>query len=169
MTCVEVPAGGELDGETAAAAVRGPASLEASAAADEAAGQSVRSSSGFVFEWWSMMTTSPPSLRSTLASGARRPRSAAALGGRAAPRSYRRPTSAARPSQRCSKVRIRRRIWLAVLAGSEDGGGISNELSGFNPLYCLYANVFECLVVKRTTIAFPHTLHYIVSGNLFPA
>ena len=40
---------------------------------------------------------------------------------------------------------------------------------GFNPLYCLYANVFECLVVKRATIAFPHTLHYIVSGSLFPA
>ena len=31
------PAGGELDGEPDAAAVRGPASLEASAAADEAA------------------------------------------------------------------------------------------------------------------------------------
>ena len=79
------PTDSELDGETDAAAVRGPPPLEASAAADEAAGQSVRSSAGFVFEWWSMMTTSSPSLRSTLASGARRPRSAAALGGRAAP------------------------------------------------------------------------------------
>ena len=47
----------------------------------------------------------------------------------------------------------------------ERGGGFP----GFNPLYCLYANVFECLVVKRAAIAFPHTLYYLVSGNLFPA